>query len=258
MNRPLQSFMQTTTNPRPVVNIVGSGIAPPGHLSLESVAALDGCAEVWTNVPEELHREMPASFAPALRSLRPFLLQDRPRFRNYEEIIAHIIERAKVTGVVGYLTQGNPIIFDSVTAGLLRDGRSHLIETRIYPAISSIDTLLVDVRYDPGKGLQIHEATAFVMNQTVVDPRCALLLLQPSVFGSRMPRLTINSGAPDLHNLVRALLCYYPASHPVQFVRSANGKLASHLFGSTIKQMCDLEADATLASTLFIPPLEVA
>jgi uncharacterized protein YabN with tetrapyrrole methylase and pyrophosphatase domain len=173
---------------------------------------------------------------------------------NYQAIVKHILERAGSLGKIGYLTQGNPIVFDSVTAGLIQSGRSGMVEVKVYPAISCIDTLLIDVLYDPASGLQIHEATGFVRNRTLIDRRAALVLLQPSVFGSHMPRLDTKS-APDLRELEEALRAYYPADHPVKFARSATATLSLQIVECQISEIHSLDADATLGSTLFVPPL---
>jgi uncharacterized protein YabN with tetrapyrrole methylase and pyrophosphatase domain len=237
-----------------MIHIVGAGIEPQAHLSLESVAALNLCEEFWTNVASDAHSQLPGLLPMKVRSLRPFYLSDRPRIDSYRMIVEHIIERAKRYGNIGYLTQGNPIVFDSVTAGLLRARQLGILDVKIYPAISSLDTLLIDVLYDPAKGLQVHEATGFVLNRTVIDPRAALLLLQPSVFGSHMPRLSTKV-SPDLLPLMEALYAYYPPEHPVKLVRTATGTMSPRIVECQLRNICEVDADATLGSTLFIPPL---
>lgn len=239
----------------PVIYIVGAGITTPAHLSLESLAALESCQEIWTNIPETLYINLPGSLPSTIRSLKPFFIDNRLRIENYKAIIDHILARAEHVCPVGYLTQGNPIVFDTVTAGLIHEGRSSSMDVKIYPAISSIDTLLIDVLYDPAKGLQIHEATAFVRDLIVIDARAALLLLQPSVFGSRMPRLTTKTAAPDLLPLEIALRRFYPPDHLVKFVRSATGTMSSQIVESDIEHLSLLDSEATLASTLFVPPV---
>jgi uncharacterized protein YabN with tetrapyrrole methylase and pyrophosphatase domain len=235
--------------------IVGAGINTPAHLSIEAVKVLGTCHEVWTNIPESVQRALPDNFSAVVKSLKGFFVPDRPRIENYNAIVAHIIDVANQGGRIGYLTQGHPLIFDSVAAALIKQGKSNNIVVSVQPAISSIDTVLVDVLYDPAKGLQIYEATTFVREKIAFDTRAALLLLQPSVFGSRMPRLTASAPAPDLSALVTALRLSYPDDHPVQFVRSASATMVANIVTATVGSMNDLSASATLASSLFIPPL---
>lgn len=239
----------------PTICITGAGVTTPAHLSLESLAVLESCQEIWTNVPEGIYIHLPGTLPSMIRSLKPMYLENRWRRDNYAAIVKHILERAEIVRRVGYLAQGNPIVFDSVTTGIIHEVRSSSIEVKICPAISSIDTILIDVLYDPAWGLQIHEATAFVYESIVIDHRAALLLLQPSVFGCGMPRFTSNAAVPNLLPLEKALRRFYPADHSVKFVRSATGILASQIVESTLEHLTQLDSGATLGSTLFIPPI---
>src|SRR5579872_4352759 len=99
--------------------IVGAGINTPSQLSLEAVETLHTCEEVWTNIPARVQETLPGSLPSIMKSLKGVFLPDRERGKNYAAMIDHILQRAAVLTRVGYLTQGHPVIFDSVAAGLM-------------------------------------------------------------------------------------------------------------------------------------------
>jgi uncharacterized protein YabN with tetrapyrrole methylase and pyrophosphatase domain len=235
--------------------IVGAGINTPSQLSLEAVDILGSCDEVWTNVPERVYVSLPGKLPSLTRSLRSFFQADRVRGQNYNAITEHLLIRAEACSRLGYLTQGHPLIFDSVAAALLENAPAKRIAISVQPGISSIDTVLTDVRYDPSKGLQVYEATKFVRDDIHVDARGALLLLQPSVFGSRLPRLNSAAPAPDLSPLMNHLKKIYPDEHRILFVRSVSATMPAAIVEATIATMSSVAREVTLACSLFIPPL---
>jgi hypothetical protein len=237
------------------VHVIGAGVDPVRHLTIEAIEFLGCCKEIWTNVPIEVFRRLPETLAPAVRSLKPFYKDNQTRRQNYTDVTLHILARAAELGVVGYLTQGHPMIFDSVAFNLFHHGTAQSLQVNLVNGVSSIDTVLLDVRFDPGGGLQIFEATSFVRNKLKFDTRAALLLFQPSVFGMNTPRLTANAPHPNLGNLRDALLAHYPASHIASFVRSATSFNPPFMINVEIGALDTVAPSATLASSLFIGPL---
>jgi len=244
-----------TSPPDATVYVVGAGVDPARHLTIEALEVLGDCKEIWTNVPETVFRRLPESLASAVRSLKPFYKDNQTRRQNYADVTRHILARAAELGAVAYFTQGHPVIFDSVAANLYTGGDRQGIRVDVIGGISSIDTVLLDVLFDPGGGLQIFEATSFVYNKLKFDTRAALLLFQPSVFGMRTPRLTANAPQPNLTDLRDALLAHYPPNHIATFVRSATSFNPPFKIGVEIGALDTVAPSATLASSLFIAPL---
>jgi uncharacterized protein YabN with tetrapyrrole methylase and pyrophosphatase domain len=238
------------------VYVIGAGVDPVRHLTIEAMRFLGACKEIWTNVPIDVFRRLPGNLEPAVRSLKPFYKDNQPRRQNYADVTRHILARAGELGAVAYLTQGHPIIFDSVATNLYRDGAAQGRTVTFVDGVSSIDTVLMDVRFDPGGGLQIFEATSFVYDKLKFDTRGALLLFQPSVFGMPTPRLTANAPHPDLRLLRDTLLEHYPANHIATFVRSATSFNPPFMIAVEIGALDTVAPSATLASSLFIAPVK--
>ena len=238
--------------------IVGSGISVPDHLTLQGIRALTDAAEIWTNASEALYGAIAQVTGKTPESLWPFYRPDRPRRSNYVDVTAHLHERARAVGQVAYLTQGHPLVLDSVASNLLRARDSSGIAVSVIPGISSIDTILADIGYEPARGLQIFDATTFVRLDATVNASAGLLLLQPGVFGSDRARTTADAPAPDLSGLMDALGRFYPRGHPVLLIRSATATMPKQEFRTEIGELGRVPASALSASTLWVPPVQDA
>jgi siroheme synthase len=173
-------------------------------------------------------------------------------------IVTHLLGKAAALSEVAYLTQGHPLVLDRVTTELLLQGKETGIPVTILPGVSSIDTILSDIRYEPARGLQIFDATNFVRGGMKIDGRAGLLLLQPGVFGTDMPRLTSGAPAPQLGALQDALAKTYPPEHVAVLVSSATATMTKREFRTTVGDLGSVPAVALGGSTLWVPPLEEA
>ena len=247
---------QEELTPATGIVIVGSGIKVPAQLTIEAVAALEHSSEIWTNLPEPEHAELVQHIGRGVNSLWPFFHSDRPRIDNYRDIVAHIISRAACLPSVAYLTQGHPLVLDKVTTELLRHGQQAGIAVSVLPGISSLDTILADVQYEPARGLQIFDATNFVRAGLAVDARAGLLLLQPGVFGIDTPRTTSDAPPPDIGPLRDVLCKIYPPGHPAILVRSATASMKARQFPTTVGGLTSVPPAMLTWSTLWIPPAD--
>jgi precorrin-6B methylase 1 len=245
-----------TAAPDEGIVIVGSGIKVPEQLTIQALRVLAQASEIWTNVPEAEHPELAKAIGQTPHSLWSFFRSDRPRMANYEAIVAHLLQRAGAVRQVAYLTQGHPMVLDRVATDLLRQGGDGGIRVNVIPGMSSIDTILADLRYEPARGLQVFDATNFVRREMKIDGRAGLLLLQPGVFGTDMPRLTSDAPAPQLTALRDTLCKTYPERHPAILIRSATARMPRQRFQTTVGELDGVPVRALAASTLWIPPLD--
>jgi siroheme synthase len=236
--------------------IVGSGIKVPDQLTLEAVEVLRRASEIWTNVAESEHGRLAEIVGHRPNSLWPFYQAGRQRLANYEAVTEHLIERANAVREVAYLTQGHPLVLDRVATNVLRRGRQSGLPVTVLPGLSSIDTLIADLEYEPARGLQVFDATNFVRRQMKADGHAGLLLLQPGVFGVEVPRLTADAPPPQLRTLRDALCQIYPEDHPAILIRSATTSMKRRSFQTTVGLLDQAPPEALAASTLWVPPMD--
>ena len=81
---------------------------------------------------------------------------------------------------------------DSMSQTLVPAGADLGLSVVVPPAVSSINSVLIDVDYDPASGVRIIEGTTALVRQTRFIPEIAALIFQPGVFGTFYPRLTVD------------------------------------------------------------------
>jgi precorrin-2 methylase len=123
---------------------------------------------------------------------------------------------------VGYVTYGNPLVYDSVSQHLVRFAKDSGTHLRIVAGLSSIDALLCDLGIDMAPGLQVLDATWAVAAKIVAQTDLALVLLQLGAFGSLRTHYQVMPPASALHDLITYLSGFYPSSHEVFLVQSAD------------------------------------
>jgi uncharacterized protein YabN with tetrapyrrole methylase and pyrophosphatase domain len=235
--------------------ILGTGIRFPDQITLEVLGALNECEKIFTLLTEDEISALPDKIAKKCESMWPRYRQDRRRDDNYAEVAAEILAATQERTPVGWLTRGNPRILDSVSQRLVTAGAQKELSVTVLPAVSSLDSVLIDVGYDPAGGLLVVEATAALIGRTQFMPEIAALILQPGVFGTFYPRLTEDRSDLDLRKLSDYLLDFYPADHSLALVASSSRRDSAPVtVWTTISTLADTDPNAVLRSTIFIPP----
>lgn len=238
--------------------LVGTGQRFPGHLSVEALDALYASDLIFTLLDDEQIQLLPPKIARRCRSVRPSYRDGRHRSENYSEVAQSIIAEVQ-SGVqrVAWLTLGNPRVLDSVSEALIRFAKTRRgVHTVVLPAVSSIDSVLIDVDFEPARGILVVEATTLRLMQVRLVPELATLIMQPGTFGTLFPRLTAASTEVDLSELEHYLLAYFPSSHPAAFVLSSHSCLVSaDVAWTTVNTLQEAPLQLRRSGSIFIPPV---
>lgn len=159
------------------IYILGLGQRFPCHLTLEVMEVLDDYEVVYTLLTEDEIARLPADLAAKCQSVFNRYRPDRLRWENYAEVSKTILEVARRLSPLAWLTWGNPRVLDNVSQTLIDIGQAEGFSVVALPAVSTIDTVLVDVGYDPAAGLLVIEATSAVLYQTPLVPEVATLVV---------------------------------------------------------------------------------
>ena len=233
--------------------LVGAGVLFPDHLTLQAIEVLGACDRVYTNLQPSEFASLPKDLRVKCESLWPMYRENRDRSSNYRDVAGAVVAAAERGRSVAWMTYGHPLVFDSVSQELLKAGRDRGWSVSILPGISSIDTVLAELGYDPASGLLIHEATSVVKRKLQLLPGVATLLLQPSAFGTSVAHL--NGGwRPDLAPLQEYLLQFHAPEHDCAFVRSPQDESsASQVSWTKLRDLASTPLSALRGSTLFLP-----
>jgi hypothetical protein len=237
---------------KPHLYLVGAGISFPDHLTLESIEIMASCTLICSNLPQSGLETFPEHLRSKCQSLWPIYQDNRNRADNYKDVAQAVIDATVAKPPVAWMTSGHPLIFDSVSQILLKAGRTRGWNVRVVPAISCIDTILAEVKYDPANGLLIYEASGLVLRRLPLIPSFATLLLQPSAFGSEVAHYSSN-WMPDLAPLRDYLLRFYGPKQECAFVRS-HSMLGGNaqIYSIDLADMASAPFEAIAGSTLFL------
>ncbi len=236
--------------------VVGTGIMFGGHLTPEAKAAIETADEVYYAVADPAIMVYLQRLNPKAKSLCHYL-PDVPRSETYEQWIKTLIERVQAGQKVCGVFYGHPGVFVYSGHKAIQLARKAGYNARMLPGISAEDCLFADLLIDPSiQGCQSFEATDFLIRDYPINVNSPLILWQIALVGQshwdgeRCNRI-------GLRVLAKELICRYGEYHEVAIYEAA--QYAIYEPNIQIIHLEKLEeADVTVVSTLFVPPLEAA
>lgn len=239
----------------PQIYICGIGVRAPHHFTIETLDALDKCTTIFSILKSAEKNVLPQSLQERFCSLWHLYKPGALRHKAYAAQIATVLEEAAKQPPVAYLTQGNPIFFDSVTQGLLEEGNKREIRVKVLAAVSSIDTILVDLQRDVAPGIQIYDASAVLLHKIDLRTDIPCLLLQPHIFGTLYVAGDHQPKADMFKPLRDYLLQFYDSDHEIISVTSATSRMITPILHRF--QLVNLgnpeRTEHTMGASLFIP-----
>src|SRR5262245_31796611 len=149
--------------------IVGSGLRQVDHLTIEGMRVLETCEIIYSFIPPEFVRLLPRGLSAKVKSLRDLFRAGVRRVVIYRAAVALIWHSADRHSPMAYLTVGNPVVFDSITAGLLALGRDGQHTVHLVAGISAVDAVMVALGRDYAPGIQVFDASSLVAHR--IAPR---------------------------------------------------------------------------------------
>jgi uncharacterized protein YabN with tetrapyrrole methylase and pyrophosphatase domain len=242
----------------PKLYVIGLGVKIPGHTTIEAAEAMVRCSRIYCIV-----QEPPAVWLPSKASSIPVVnlmsmyIEGALRTDNYQRVAQAIFDGMKEVPVVGYVTYGNPLAYDSVAQKLVGDARRDGVPFQVVPGISSIDTILCDLGIDMAPGVQVYEASWLAASRTPLIASVAAILLQLGHFGSARAHYRDRRPAEALKDLVEYLCRFYPPSHEVFLVQSSNTSRPAAIKPVRLDRLCEIEAQ-DWAESMYIPAFQPA
>jgi uncharacterized protein YabN with tetrapyrrole methylase and pyrophosphatase domain len=237
--------------------IVGSGLRQADHLTVEGLRALKTCEIIYSFIPAEFAHLLPDGLSMKVQSLRDLFRDGVRRGAIYKEAVDLIWHSADRHSSMAYLTVGNPVVFDSVTAGLLARSQDGQHRVHLVAGISAVDAVMVALGRDYAPGIQVFDASSLVAHGIAPRTDIACVLLQPDLFGTSA--LTLERGPDDepLAPLRDHLLGSYPTEHEVTFVTCGGASSSDTRLDTFV--LCELSRaerfPAIPGASLFIPPV---
>jgi len=245
--------------------IVGAGLKMPEHLTIEALEALC-CSKVIFTIFHEapLVKSTIEWYAKSkhnsqleidVRSLDELYEPNRLRVHNYMLAADTIIKEVKNGRPICYLTQGNPVVFDRVTKEVIKRAEKNGYSYEILSGISSLDTVMSDLRKEIAPGLQIYDSSGLVGQNLKPNVELPCILLQLNVFSTSFISKSKILKEGTLEGLKNYLLAFYPPNHEMQFVISESNYSSKIIYSAKLESLDKVDPKYLSGSCLYIPSL---
>ena len=245
----------------PQLYVIGLGVSIPKHITTEARECMGQCRRIFAIVqePPSLWIGPCESGVPEVINLLKTYAENVLRKDNYDRAADTVLNALQNSTPIGYVTYGNPLVYDSVAQELVRQAKQLQINVKVVPGISSIDSLLCDLGVDMAPGIQICEASWLVAARIAPQTMYGMILLQIGAFGSLRTHYRVRPTPASLAGLVDYLKRFYPASHQVVLVRSGGTEQQSaRITKLSIERICEADVEDILNASLYIPAVEEA
>lgn len=175
----------------------------------------------------------------------------------YTNISRYIIEKAKQTKGICYLTYGNQMLFDKPVRLISDMATKAGLSVFISPALSFIDIIFSYLGISVGlTGLQVYDANDVVKNKCLIRTDSHCLLVQIGAFGSD----NINERAvkrPDIFSpLINYLRGFYPSDHKIVVCDSDSSGLNPIFCEIPLCWFQLLTEAINYSTTIYLPPIK--
>ena len=233
--------------------VVGMGISVWDHATPQARRAIEDADQVLYLTHDPLTERWVRKFNPAAQSLGELYDQHEQRDAVYAAMVDRILDAVRGGDSVCVSFYGHPGVYADAGHRAIERARAEGYTAVMYPGISAADCLYADLGLDPGwEGCQSYEATAFLDRRRRFDTATSLILWQIGAVGEA----TTSPQSPPrrLGELADLLILHYGSQHEVVIYEAAD----TPLFPGRIERVALealAEADLTLTSTLYVPPV---
>lgn len=238
----------------PNIFIVGLGISGFAQVTREVEQALALCKSVFYVHTEPYIESYLKRFCSDVHDLRTLYSEDQPRLATYHTMANAVLKAAESTRPVGFALYGHPLYFVSPSQMIVEECRKRGWHAEVMPGISALDTLCVDLSFDPAtRGLVQYEANYCLVYRPRLDPAVPCLIWQPGSVETRGYHPQPSKPERFLR-LQKYLLQFYSPTHLVAFATSASNPLVdAEIIWSELGQFHLRAKDITGICTMFIP-----
>jgi len=246
---------------RPVdIFIIGTGVIPGAHLTRETEAAIRSSNEtLYVDKSFGIEDLLSSVGARKVTDLHAATYREGDnRLDAYRAMASLVINAALDHGPVTFALYGHPLVYALPPFMVIAAAEAVGLNVRVLAGISSLDTMLIDLRIDPcTQGVQMYEATDLLLRQRPLQSDVPCFIWQIGTVGSRI--YSEQRSKPERFSDIKAYLeRFYPLSHEMVAIYSPSIPLAPAILTrftlDTIESVAD---ELHQGVTVYIPPVEM-
>jgi hypothetical protein len=246
---------QSAAHAVPDIYLLGTGIMSVWHLTRETEDCLRASSQVFLIDPGFGVERHISNLGPKVHNLLDEYKEGTSRLDSYRAMAAKVVAAAMDKPPVSLAVYGHPTLFVYPSTLIRRAAKYLGLRVHTAAAVSSFDTMLIDLDIDPGKyGLQMYDANAILVEHRKLDPEVPCLLLQVDAVESVF-HITGKSRPSRFKRLQEHLMQFYPPEHVVTNIRSSSFPIfepEQHHF--QLQHLGKEFAEKGLGGTVYLPP----
>ncbi|MGD0176776.1 MAG: SAM-dependent methyltransferase [Candidatus Bathyarchaeia archaeon] len=242
------------------LSIVGIGIRGVSEITPETERILRRSTEIFYMDPRPIVSRYFNKVNRNSHNLLKRYKENRKAYDVYEELSSLVINSALKKPGACYATYGNPMIYDTITQLILQKAISRRLKVEIVPAVSALDSVLVDLRLPIlDEGLQIFEANRLVLHRQRIESSVPCLIFGVGSFGTVIITIGRRSTEKRYLLLEKHLRQFYPSTHPIHLVESSlHPHMRNRITKTMMNRLGKMYKRINYNTTLYIPPVPKA
>jgi precorrin-3B methylase len=238
------------------IAIVGLGIVGIHQITREVEETVRRCRQAFVVDSGYGVLRYLESLCAEVTNLLPLYESGKSRLSTYRRMAAEVVNAAIACPPVAFASYGHPMVYCYPTALIQRAAKILNLRVEVFPGVSALDTLLVDLGIDfADNGLQVYEATDLLLRRRPIQSDVPCVLWQAHVFADATHQ-THRRATDQFIPLQDYLLQFYPPEHPIKLVISKTFPILRSIVETY--RVGTLAADlerGPQAGTLYIPPV---
>ena len=240
----------------PDIYFIGSGIYSVLHFTEEAKQCLRSCRKAFILHSDEMVHQFVRSLVADSFDLSSLYAEYSSRSDVYSRIAEVVIDDVSAGGPrVAIVVHGHPMFLVSAIERTIERATAQSLSCEVVPGVSSLDTIMADLRIDIGYACQLYDATTLVNRDDIVlNPTVPLLVFQAATLNN--PDIVYEDPTPAiLQPLQERLMTNYPPDHRCSVVYSrchiTESARVDHIL---LVEMCGTgSVDLWRRPTLYIP-----
>ncbi|CUH89929.1 precorrin-2 C20-methyltransferase [Phaeobacter sp. CECT 5382] len=237
-------------------HIVGIGTAIPDDLTVSCLNTIRRSDVIISHISQHAINDI-FELVPRkpVISLRTEYQDNRLRTSSYDAMFSKLLKHISDYEMPCYLTYGTPFFYDSLSVKLAQYLVSRELPYTVTAGVSSFDHIFSLLRRDVVPHIEVLDADWIVSGHVTLDATRALLIMQPSVFGTRYSRRDSAPTTDALEPLASSLKSAFDETHPVCFVHAATSDQdRSITHWCTVDTISSAPSYVLRSACLYVPP----
>lgn len=238
------------------IYILGTGIRACLQMTIETQQALASCNSALVVHDDQAVLDFVRGYVPDVTDAATMYRAGEERYEVYRRIAELVVNLGARNPPAALVVHGHPLFLVSAAEYVFECAEPLGLRTVALPAVSSLDTMLCDLGFDPCYALQLFDATTLLRMR--IRPNTALPLFVFQIATTLQSHVSFDQPDPSvLIPLCEHLMQIYPPSHLCRLVHSG----ATLLETTTVNEVSlgslvnDCKIPLWLRPSLYIPPL---